>query len=133
MSKRALDNFIGSPRNLSGSKTSLEEQTVHGEKWTLTPGCKGSIWARRGCHHTKRVCVARIREFLMRAAEADAWKKPASSTEPARSTESPSSARPSGSAREEGVQPEPVDEHSLPTWQQTRRRQTLKRRGGCGS
>ena len=111
MSKRASDNFIGSPRNLSGSKPSLQEQTAHGEKWTLTPGCKGCIWARRGYHHTK-ACKARKREFLLtkarseelRAAEADAWRKPASSTEP------PSSAKPSGSAREEGAQPEPVHE-----------------------
>ena len=52
------------------------------------------------------------REFLstkarsgeLRAAEADAWRKPASATEPS------SSARPSGSAREEGAQREPVDE-----------------------
>ena len=53
VSKRAFDNFIGSPQNLSGSKPSLEKQTAHGEKWTLTPGCKGCIWARRGYHHTK--------------------------------------------------------------------------------
>ena len=74
-------------------------------KWTLTPGCKGCIWARRGCQHTK-ACVARKREFLLtktcaeelRAAEAEAWKKPASSNEPASATESPSSARASGSA-----------------------------------
>ena len=115
VSKRAFDNFIGSPRNLSGSKPSLQEQTAHGEKWTLTPGCKGFNWARRGYHHTK-ACKARKREFLLikarseelRAAEADAWRKPASSTEP------PSSARPSGSARKEGVQPEPVDEQPQP-------------------
>ena len=102
VSNRALDNFIGSPRNLSGSKPSLEEQTAHGEKWTLTQGCKGCIWARRGYHHSK-ACKARKREFLLtkaraeelRAAEADAWRKPASATEPSRS------ARPSGSAREE--------------------------------
>ena len=30
--KCAFDNFIGSPRNLLGSKSSVEEQTVHGEK-----------------------------------------------------------------------------------------------------
>ena len=115
VSKRAFDNFIGSPRNLSGSKPSLEEQTAHGEKWTLTPGCKGCIWARRGYHHTK-ACKARKREFLLtkarseelRAAEADAWRKPASATEPS------SSARPSGSAREEGAQREPVDEQPQP-------------------
>ena len=106
-----LTIFIGSPRNLSGSKPPLDEQTAHGEKWTLTPSCKGCIWARRGSHHTK-ASAARKREFLftkaraeeLRAAEAEAWKKPSSSTEP------PSSARPSSSAREEGVQPEPVDE-----------------------
>ena len=99
VSKRAFDNFIGSPRNLSGSKPSLQEQTAHGEKWTLTPGCKGCIWARRGYHHTK-ACKARKREFLLtkarseelRAADADAWRKPASATEPS------NSARPSGSA-----------------------------------
>ena len=114
-SKRAFDNFIGSPRNLSGSKPSLEEQTAHGETWTLTPGCKGCIWARRGYHHTK-ARKAWKREFLLtkarseelRAAETDAWRKPASSTEP------PRSARPSGSAREEGAQPEPVDEQPQP-------------------
>ena len=43
VSKRAFDNFIGSPRNLSGSKPSLQEQAAHGEKWTLTPGCKGGF------------------------------------------------------------------------------------------
>ena len=64
VSKRAFDNFIDSPRNLSGSKTSLAEQTAHGEKWTLTPGCKGCIWARRGYHHTK-ACKARKRQFLV--------------------------------------------------------------------
>ena len=61
-------------------------------------------------------CKARKGEFLLtkaraeelRAAKAEAWKKPASSTEP------PSSARHSGSVREEGVQPEPVDEQSQP-------------------
>ena len=114
VSKRAFDNFIGSPRNLSGSRPSLKEHTTHGEKWTLTPGCKGCIWARRVYHHTKS-CKAKKREFLLtkarseelRAAEADAWKKPASSTEPQ------SSASRSGSAREE-VQPEPVDEQPQP-------------------
>ena len=88
---------------------------AHGEKWTLTPGCKGCIWARRGYHHTK-ACKAKKREFLLtkapseelRAAEADAWRKPASATE------LPSSAKPSGSAREEGAQPEPVDERPQP-------------------
>ena len=44
VSKRAFDNFIGSSRNLSGSKPSLEEETAHGEKWTLTPRCKGCIF-----------------------------------------------------------------------------------------
>ena len=66
-------------------------------------------------HHTK-ACKAREREFLLtmarseelRAAEADAWKKPANSTEP------PNSARPSGSAREEVTQREPVDEQPQP-------------------
>ena len=48
VSKRAFDNFIGSPRNLSVSKSFLEEQPALCEKWTLTPGCKGCIWARRG-------------------------------------------------------------------------------------
>ena len=103
VSKRAFDNFIGSQRNLSGSKPSLEEQTAHGERVDLD--------ARRGYHHTK-ACNARKREFLMtearseerRAAKADAWRKPASATEPS------SSARPSGSAEEEGAQREPVDE-----------------------
>ena len=111
VSKRAFDNFIASPSNLSGTKPSLEEQTNHGEKWTLTPGCKGCIWVRRGYHHTK-ACKARRREFLLtkarseelRAPEADAWRKPASSTD------SPSSAKPSRSAREERAQPETVDE-----------------------
>ena len=92
VSKRAFDNFIGSPRNLSGSKPSLEEQTAHGEMWTLTPGCKGCLWARRGYHHTK-ACKAKKREFLLmkarseelRATEADAWRKPASATEPSSS------------------------------------------------
>ena len=63
-----------------------------------------------------RACKARKREFLLtkarseelRAAEADAWRKPASATEPS------SSARPSGSAREEGAQREPVDEQTRP-------------------
>ena len=115
LNKRAFDNFIGSPRNLSGSKPSLEEQTAHGEKWTWTPGCEGCMWSRRGYHHTK-ACDARKRAFLvakaraeeLRAAEADAWKKPASSIEP------PSSAKPSGSAREEGAQRELVDEQPQP-------------------
>ena len=90
VSKRAFDNVIGSPRNLSGSKPSLQEQKADGEKWTLTPGCKGCIWARRGYHHTK-ACKARTLEFLLikarseelRAAdaEADAWRKLASATE----------------------------------------------------
>ena len=138
LSKRAFDNFVGSPRNILGSKPSLQEQTVHGEKWTWTPGCKGCMWSRRGYHHTK-ACDARKRAFLvakaraeeLRAAEADAWKKPASSTEP------PSSAKPSGSAREEGAQREPVDEQ--PQLQpdlgdsemaMSTIRQTLKRFGG---
>ena len=115
VSKRAFDNFIGSPRNLSGTKPSLQEQTAHGEKWTLTPGCKGCIWARRGYHHTK-ASKARKREFLLtkarseelRAAEADAWRKPASAIE------LPRSARCSGYAREEGTQREPVDEQPQP-------------------
>ena len=112
VSKRAFDNFIGSPRNISGSKPSLEEQTAHGEKWTLTPGCKGCIWARRECHHTK-ACKARKR---------------ASATEP------PRSATPSGSARDEGAQPEPVDEQPQPKPDvgdsDMVARQTLKRLGG---
>ena len=70
MSKRAFDKFIGSPRNLTGSKPSLEEQTAHGEEWTLTPGCKGSVWARRGYHHTK-ACKARKREFLLTEARSE--------------------------------------------------------------
>ena len=115
LSERAFDNFMGSPRNLSGSKPSLKEQTVHGEKWTWTPGCKGCMWSRRGYHHTKACdawkrafLVAKVRAEELRAAEADAWKKPASSTEP------PSSAKPSGSAREGGAQREPVDEQPQP-------------------
>ena len=115
VSKRAFDKFIVSPRKLSGSKPSLEEQTAHGEKRTLTPGCKGCIWARRVYHHTK-ACIARKRKFLLskarseelRAADADAWRKSASATEPS------SSARLSGSAREEGAQREPVDEQAQP-------------------
>ena len=115
LSKRAFDNFLGSPRNLSVSKPSLEEQTVHGEKWTLTPGCKRCIWARRGYHYTK-ACKARKRELLLtkarseelRAAEADAWRKTASAPEPS------SSARLSGSALEEGTQRELVDEQPQP-------------------
>ena len=83
VSKRAFDNFGGSPRNLSGSLPFLEVQTAHGEKWTLTPGCKGCIWARRGYHRAK-ACKDRKREFLLtkapleelRAAEGDAWRKP---------------------------------------------------------
>ena len=73
------------------------------------------MWSRRGYHHTE-ACDARKRAFLVakgraeeqRAAEADAWKKPASSTE------LPSSAKPSGSAREERAQREPVDEQPQP-------------------
>ena len=99
VSKRALDNFVGSPRNLSGSKPSLEEQTAHVEKSTLTTDCKGCIWVRRGYHQTK-ACKARKREFLLtkarseelRAADLDAWRKSASATETS------SSARPSGFA-----------------------------------
>ena len=111
VSKRAFDNFLGSPRNLPRFKTILgRAKTAHGEKWTLTPGCKGCIWA-----HTK-ASKARKRQFLLtkarseelRAAEADAWRKPASATEPS------SSARPSGSAREEGAQREPVGEQPQP-------------------
>ena len=52
--------------------------------------------------------LAEARSEELRAAEADAWRKPASATEP------PSSARPSGSAREEGAQREPVDEQPQP-------------------
>ena len=40
VNKRAFDNFIGSPRNLLGSKPSLEEQTAHGKNCVsprLTP------------------------------------------------------------------------------------------------
>ena len=126
VSKRASDNFVGSPRNLSGSKPSLEEQTAQSEKLT----CKGCIWARRAYHHTK-ACQAQKREFLLtkaraeelRAAEADTWKKPASSTRPPRST------RPSGSAREEGAQREPVDEQPQPQ-PDVGNCQTLKRLGG---
>ena len=71
VSKRAVDNFIRSPpQNLSGSKPSLEEQTAHGEKWTLTPGCKGRTWARRGYHHTM-ACKARKREFLLTKARSE--------------------------------------------------------------
>ena len=46
VSKRAFDNFNGSPQNLSSSKPSQEDQTAHGEKRPLTPGCKVCIWAR---------------------------------------------------------------------------------------
>ena len=52
--------------------------------------------------------MTKARSEEVRAAEADAWRKPASSTEP------PSSGKPSGSAREEGVQLEPVDEQPQP-------------------
>ena len=113
VSKRAFDNLLVCPE--------IFHVQNHLWKWTLTPGCKGCIWARRGYHHTK-ACVARKRGFLLtktraeelRAAEAEAWKKPASSTELESAAESPSSARASGSAREEGVQPEPVDEQPQP-------------------
>ena len=81
-------------------------------------------------------CKARKREFLLtktrseelRAAEADAWRKPTSATE------SSNSARPSGSAREEGAQPEPVDEQRQPQPNvgdsEMAAGTTLKRRGG---
>ena len=52
--------------------------------------------------------MTKARSEELCVAEADAWRKPASSTEP------PSSAKPSGSAREEGAQPEPVDEEPQP-------------------
>ena len=98
LSERAFDNFVGSPRNLGGTKLTLDEQTAHGERWTRTPGCKACMRARRGYHHTK-ACVARKQAFLvakarakeLRAAEAETWR------------------RPSSSARDEGVRPEPVD------------------------
>ena len=48
--------------------------------------------------------MTKARSEELRAAEADAWREPASATEP------PSSARPSGSAREEGA----VDEQPQP-------------------
>ena len=73
------------------------------------------LTVRSGYHDTK-ACKARKREFLLtkarseelRAAEADAWRKPASATEHS------SSARPSGSAREVRAQREPVDEQAQP-------------------
>ena len=74
VSKRAFDKSIGSPRNLSGSA------------------------------RTREFLLTKTRSEELHAAEADAWRKPASATEPS------SSARPSGSAREEGAQREPVDE-----------------------
>ena len=52
--------------------------------------------------------MTKARSEELRAAEADAWRKPASATELS------SSARPSGSAREEGAQREPVDEQPQP-------------------
>ena len=52
--------------------------------------------------------MTKARSEELRAAEADAWRKPASSTEP------PSSAKPSGSARQKRAQPEPVDEQPQP-------------------
>ena len=115
VSKRALDIFFWFAAKSSRFKTISGRADSSCEKWTLTPGCKGCVWARRGYHHWK-ACKARNREFLLtktrseelRAAEADAWRKPASSTEPS------SSAKPSGSAREEGAQPEPVDEQPQP-------------------
>ena len=81
LSNRAFDNFIGSPRNLLGSKPSVEEQTARGEKWTWTLGCKGCMWTRRGYHHTK-ACDARKQSFLvakaraaeLRVTEAESWK-----------------------------------------------------------
>ena len=52
--------------------------------------------------------MTKARSEELRAAEADAPRKPASAAEPS------SSARPSGSAREEGAQREPVDEQPQP-------------------
>ena len=122
----------------SGSKPSLEEQTAHGGKWTFDARLQGVHLARRGYHHTK-ACKARKREFLLtktrseelRAAEADAWRKPASSTKP------PSSAKLSAlHERKEhnlnlwtsSLNPNPT--WGTPMWQQARRRQTQQRRGG---
>ena len=118
VSKRAFDNFMGSPQNLSGSKPSLQEQTVHGEKWTWTPGCKGCMWSRRGYHHTK-ACDARKRAFLvararaeeLRVTEAESWKKPSSAM--------PSSSTISGSEKNEEVQPESADQHAAPNAEPT--------------
>ena len=101
VSKRAFDKFMGSPQNLSGSKPPLQEQTVHGDKWTWTPGCKGCMWSRRGYHHTK-ACDARKRAFLVararaeefRVTEAESWKRPSSAM--------PSSSTISGSEKMKG-------------------------------
>ena len=102
-----------------GSKPTLDEQTVHGEKWTWTPGCKGCMWSRRGYHHTmacserkQAFLVARARAQELRIPGSEAWKEP-SSAAPSRPKPS-SAARHSSSAREEGVQPEPVDEQPQP-------------------
>ena len=118
LSKRAFDNFVGSPRNILGSKPSVKEQTVHGEKWTWTPGCNGRMWSRRGYHHTK-ACDARKRAFLVdkaraeewRVAEAESWKRPSSAM--------PSSSTTSGPARNEGVQPESADQRAAPNAEPT--------------
>ena len=111
VSKRAFDNLLVRREIFQVQNHLWKSKQLMVRSGPLTPGCKGCIWARRGYHHTK-ACKARKREFLLtkarseelRAAEADAWRKPSSATEPS------SSARPSGSAREEGTQRELVDE-----------------------
>ena len=118
MSKRAFHNFVGSPRNIPGSKPSLKEQTVHGEKWTCTPDCKGCMSSRRGYHH-KEACDARKRAFLvaqaraedLRVAEAESWKRSSSAM--------PSSSTTSGPAGNEEVQPEFADQHAAPNVEPT--------------
>ena len=131
LSKRAFDNVIGTPRNLLGSKPSVEEQTVHGEKWTWTPGCKGCMWSLRGYHHTK-ACDARKRAFLvakaraeeLRVAEAATWRGPSSAM--------PSSSTPSG-PRNEGCNLNlPSSTLQMLSRRSTRRCRTVMPQGGCG-
>ena len=68
---------------------------------------EGTIIRRRARPEKREFLLTKARSEELRAAEADAWRKPASATEPS------SSAKSSGSAREEGAQPEPVDEQPL--------------------
>ena len=75
MRKQALGNFIGSPRNLVGTKPTPGEQTAHGESVGSLRVSHTKAWVAK----KQAFLVAKARDEELRAVEAEGWRGPSSS------------------------------------------------------